>query len=98
MPRRREIKPTDYAITIDAPYDDGEIDQATYQRQLDIAQRIYERQTWGEYLYSWVTWGVGPFRWFVTLGGTIATSGYEQEDFDCGDGVKNDDRLLASLG
>ena len=57
---------------------------------MDIAQRIYQRQTWGEYLYSWVTWGVGPFRWFATLGGTIATSGYEQEDFDCGDGVKND--------
>jgi len=30
LPRRREIKPTDYAITIDAPYDDGEIDAATY--------------------------------------------------------------------
>ena len=65
---------------------------------MDIAQRLYERQTWGEYLYSWVAWGVGPFRWFVTLGGTIATSGYEQQDFDCGDGIKNDDRLLASLG
>lgn len=42
--------------------------------------------------------GIGTLRWLVTLGGTITTSGYEQEDFDCGDGIKNDDRLLASLG
>jgi hypothetical protein len=35
LPRRREIKPADYTITIDAPYDDGDIDERTYQRQLD---------------------------------------------------------------
>ena len=35
--------------------------------------------------------------WTVTLGGTLANTGFEQFDFGCGDAVMNDDRLLASL-
>ncbi len=35
--------------------------------------------------------------WTVTLGGTLAQTGYEQLDFGCGEAVKSDDRLLASL-
>ena len=49
-------------------------------------------------MYSWVSASIGTIRWIVTLGGTIATSGYEQIDFNSGEGVINDDRLLAALG
>jgi len=35
----------------------------------------------------------------VTLGGTIASAGpgAELQDFDCGEAIRSDDRLLASL-
>ena len=36
-------------------------------------------------------------KWAFTLGGTITAVGPEQQDFDCGEAVINDDRLLASL-
>ena len=36
-------------------------------------------------------------RWAFTLGGTIAASGLEQQDFDAGEAILNDDRLLASF-
>ena len=33
----------------------------------------------------------------ITLGGYIAPTGYEQQDFGCGMAIYNDERLLAAL-
>lgn len=36
-------------------------------------------------------------KWAFTLGGTITSIGPDQQDFDCGQSILNDDRLLAAL-
>ena len=43
----------------------------------------------------WSLWTA--IKWAFTLGGTITNIGPEQLDFDCGEGILGDDRLLASL-
>ena len=36
-------------------------------------------------------------KWALTLGGNIVETGDEQQEFDAGPAILNDDRLLASL-
>jgi hypothetical protein len=97
-PRPREPRPQDWKFTINQPYDDPQAEegQAAYDRRRQVRQ-IQQRQSWREYFGSWLSSIWMTCRWALSLGGTIAPTGAEQQDFDCGEAVANDDRLLASF-
>ncbi len=86
---RIQIRPCDYKLQIDTPYDDGEI---------PADDQIRQRRTWSESIWNLLSSGWATIRWIITLGGQIAPSGQEQLEFGCGEAVLNDDRLLVSIG
>ena len=53
--------------------------------------------TWSEYFGSMIYSVWSYIRWAVTLGGTLAPTGMEQVDFDAGDAVVNDARIMPML-
>ena len=56
-----------------------------------------QQRTWSQY-FGGIFFSVwSAIKWAFTLGGTITSVGPEQQDFDCGQEILNDDRLLACL-
>lgn len=87
-------RPYDWRFEIEIPYDTAEEEALSRQMEVRVRRndpglldRISEffNQLWS------------AFKWALTLGGNITETGDEQQEFDAGDAVKNDERLLAAL-
>lgn len=94
LPRLREPRPQDFKFSLDMVYRD-DLEEGEESRLIrQQAQRYSLRDYIGYFMNTiWYT-----IKWTITLGGTLANTGYEQQDFGCGPAIAQDDRLLASLG
>ena len=91
--RHREVRPQDFRLTTDIPYD--QLDVLDNPEGANI--RPYNQRTWRSYFGAFLGAVWYTIKNVITLGGYIAPTGYEQQDFGCGDAILNDERLLAAL-
>ena len=99
--RMRNPRPSDYRLSLDFEYNLEETlrddDSQMNDERRPLNTRRQEGRSWGSYLsiiiqHFWVT-----IKLIFTLGGTLGPVGNEQEEFDCGNAIDSDERLLASL-
>ena len=103
----RNPKPTDYRFSLDFDYGEDMItegeesdnapEEVMERRRLRNARQRNNHRSFGQYvslffLKIWYT-----IKLIVTLGGSIAPVGTEQQEFDSGEAIINDERLLAAL-
>jgi hypothetical protein len=95
--QRRQVRPQDFKITLDFEYDEAELAEAENPNPNNQQVQV-PRRTWRQYIGSILSSIWFGVRYIFTIGGSIANVGNEQQDFDCGQALANDERLLPALG
>jgi hypothetical protein len=62
-----------------------------------MVRQQHQRYTLRDYIGYFINSIWYTIKWTITLGGTLANTGYEQQDFGCGTAIASDDRVLAAL-
>lgn len=72
----RTFQPSDYTLTLDFEYPPQEM-MTFEERRFEMQNQLRARQSWGEYLSSWLDWTYTGIKFVITLGGSVATYGGE---------------------